>query len=45
VAAALAKLDPRHRMIRKPSEYPVRASAAINAMVITEKVRAEHRQE
>lgn len=45
VANALAKLDPRHRMIRKPSEYPVRASAAINAMVITEKVRAEHRQE
>ena len=45
VAAAMAKLDPRCRMIRKPSEYSVRTSAAINAMVITEKVRADHRQE
>ena len=45
VAAAIAKLDPRCRMIRKPSEYSVRTSAAINAMVITEKVRADHRQQ
>jgi nicotinate phosphoribosyltransferase len=45
VAAALAKLDPRYRMIRRPAEYPVRQSAAINAMVISEKVRAERRQE
>ena len=44
-AAALEKLDPRYRMIRKPVEYPVRQSAAINAMTISEKVRADHRQE
>ncbi|MHB8383361.1 MAG: nicotinate phosphoribosyltransferase [Candidatus Binataceae bacterium] len=45
VAAALEKLDPRSRMLRKPSEYSVRTSAAINAMVISEKVRADHRQD
>jgi nicotinate phosphoribosyltransferase len=45
VAVAMAKLDPRCRMLRKPSEYSVRTSAAINAMVITEKVRADHRQD
>jgi len=45
VAEDLAKLDPRCRMIRKPSEYSVRTSAAINAMVITERVRADHRQD
>ncbi|HUY25824.1 MAG TPA: nicotinate phosphoribosyltransferase [Candidatus Binataceae bacterium] len=44
-AAGLAKLDPRYRMLRRPSTYPVRQSAAINAMTITEKVRAEHRQD
>ncbi|HVA80482.1 MAG TPA: hypothetical protein VNF29_06120, partial [Candidatus Binataceae bacterium] len=44
-AAGLAKLDPRQRMIRRPGEYPVRTSAAINAMTISEKVRAEHRQD
>lgn len=44
-AAALAKLDRRHQQIRKPLEYSVRQSAAINATVISEKVRADRRQE
>jgi nicotinate phosphoribosyltransferase len=43
-AAAVARLDPRWRMLRKPVEYPVRNSAAIHAMIISEKVRADRRQ-
>ncbi len=40
-----AALDGRYKSIRKPAEYPVRHTAALNAMLITEKLRAETRQE
>lgn len=40
-----ATLDGRHKSIRKPAEYPVRHTAALGAMIISEKLRAETRQE
>jgi nicotinate phosphoribosyltransferase len=44
IAAALAAMDPRLKTLRRPAEYPVRNTAALGAVVISEKLRAEHRQ-
>jgi len=41
----LRKLDSRLRALRKPADYPVRPTAALTAMLISEKLRAEHRQD
>ncbi len=43
--AEFERLDSRLKALRKPAEYPVRTTAALNAMIITEKLRAEQRQE
>ncbi|MGH7864435.1 MAG: nicotinate phosphoribosyltransferase [Candidatus Binataceae bacterium] len=40
-----ATLDGRHKSIRRPAEYPVKRTAALNALIISEKLRAETRQE
>jgi nicotinate phosphoribosyltransferase len=40
-----ARLESRYKSIRKPAEYPVRHTAALNAMIISERLRAETRQE
>jgi nicotinate phosphoribosyltransferase len=45
IAAGLAAMDPRLKSLRRPAEYPVRNTAALGAMVISEKLRAEGRQD
>ena len=42
---SIAKLDPRYKTLRSPAAYPVKLSAALNATLLSEKVRAEHRQD
>jgi nicotinate phosphoribosyltransferase len=44
-AAAMATLEPRYKSIKKPAEYPVRTTAAMNAMIISERLNAERRQQ
>jgi nicotinate phosphoribosyltransferase len=44
-AAEFAMLGPRQRALRNPEPYPVRLSAALNAMMISEKLRAEGLQD
>ena len=44
-AAEFAMLSPRQRALRNPEAYPVRLSAALNAMMISEKLRAEGLQD
>jgi hypothetical protein len=41
----LAKLEQRYKDLERPDSYPVRHTAALNAMVINERVRAEKRQD
>ena len=41
----LQNLDARQKALRRPAEYPVRPTAALNAMLISEKLKAEHRQD
>ena len=41
----LQNLDPRVKALRKPAEYSVRPTAALNAMLISEKLKSEHRQD
>jgi nicotinate phosphoribosyltransferase len=43
--AGIANLDGRFKALKKPSEYPVRTTAAMNAMIISERLNAERRQE
>ncbi len=38
-------VDPRHKAIRNPDPYPVKQSAALGAMIISEKLRAETLQD
>ena len=38
-------VDPRHKAIRNPAPYPVKQSAALGAMIISEKLRAETLQD
>jgi nicotinate phosphoribosyltransferase len=42
---ALARLGQRHKDVERPEAYPVRPTAALNAMLTGEKVRAEKRQD
>ena len=42
---SIAKLDPRYKTLRSPAAYPVKLSAGLNATLLSEKVRAEHRQD
>ena len=42
---SFAKLDPRYKDIDRPDAYPVRLSAALNALLISEKLRVGRRQE
>ena len=41
---ALARLEQRHKDLERPEAYPVRNTAALNAMLTGEKIRAEKRQ-
>ena len=43
-SAQFAVLDARYRQIDQPDPYPVRHSAALNALLINERLRAEKRQ-
>jgi len=43
-SADLERLDSRIKSLRKPAEFSVKHTAALNAMIISEKLRAEHRQ-
>jgi nicotinate phosphoribosyltransferase len=38
-------LDVRLKALRKPTEYPVRPTATLNAMIIGERLKSEHRQD
>jgi len=41
----LQNLDSRQKALRRPAEYSVRPTAALNAMLISEKLKAERRQD
>ena len=41
----LSSLHSRTKALRKPTEYLVRPTAALNAMLISEKLKSEHRQD
>jgi nicotinate phosphoribosyltransferase len=41
---ALVRLEQRHKNLERPEAYPVRHTAALNAMLTGEKIRAEKRQ-
>jgi nicotinate phosphoribosyltransferase len=43
--AQLEALDPGLKTLRNPPEYPVKTTAALNAMLIGEKLKAERRQD
>jgi nicotinate phosphoribosyltransferase len=43
--AALAKLEQRYKDLEKPDTYPVKHTAALGAMLINERMRAEKRQD
>jgi nicotinate phosphoribosyltransferase len=45
VMNGLTALDARHKMLRRPAEYSVRQTAALSALMISEKLRAEKRQD
>jgi len=41
----LTALDARYKTLRQPAEFPVRQTAALGALVISEKLRADKRQD
>ena len=41
---SFTQLEPRYKDIDRPDTYPVRPSAALNALLISEKLRAGRRQ-
>jgi nicotinate phosphoribosyltransferase len=41
----MARLEQRYKDLEKPDVYPVRHTAALNAMMISERIRAEKRQD
>ena len=41
----LTALDARYKTLRRPAEFPVRQTAALGALVISEKLRADKRQD
>jgi nicotinate phosphoribosyltransferase len=45
VMNGLTALDARHKTLRRPAEFPVRPTAALSALMISEKLRAEKRQD
>jgi len=45
VMNGLTALDARYKALRKPAEFPVRQTAALGALVISEKLRAQKRQD
>ncbi len=45
VMNGLTALDARHKMLRRPAEFSVRTTAALGALMISEKLRAEKRQD
>jgi nicotinate phosphoribosyltransferase len=45
VMNGLTALDARHKVLRRPAEFPVRHTAALGALTISEKLRAERRQD
>jgi nicotinate phosphoribosyltransferase len=45
VMNGLTALDARHKVLRRPAEFPVRPTAALSALMISEKLRAEKRQD
>jgi nicotinate phosphoribosyltransferase len=45
VMNGLTALDARYKTLRRPAEFPVRPTAALNALVISEKLRAQKRQD
>jgi hypothetical protein len=42
---SMAKLDQRYKDLEKPEPFPVKLTAALNAMLISERLRAEKRQD
>jgi nicotinate phosphoribosyltransferase len=42
---SMAKLEERYKELDKPAVYPVKNTAALNAMLIDERMRAERRQD
>ncbi len=44
LSSGLATLDSRIKMLRRPAEYSARQTAALGALVISEKLKAENRQ-
>jgi nicotinate phosphoribosyltransferase len=42
---SMSRLEMRYRDLDKPETYPVRNTAALNAMVVSERMRAEKRQD
>jgi nicotinate phosphoribosyltransferase len=45
VMNGLTALDARYKTIRRPAEFPVRQTAALSALVISEKLRAQKMQD
>ncbi|MGA6973098.1 MAG: nicotinate phosphoribosyltransferase [Candidatus Binatus sp.] len=45
VMNGLTALDARYKALKKPAEFPVRQTAALGALVISEKLRAQKRQD
>ncbi len=45
VMNGLTALDARYKTLRRPAEFPVRQTAALGALVISEKLRAQKRQD
>jgi len=45
VMNGLTALDARHKVLRRPAEFSVRQTAALSALMISEKLRAEKRQD
>jgi hypothetical protein len=41
----MAKLEQRYKDLDKPATYPVKHTAALSAMLINERMRAEKRQD
>jgi hypothetical protein len=42
---SMAKLDQRYKDLENPQTYPVKLTAALNAMLVNERLRAEKRQD
>jgi hypothetical protein len=45
VMNGLRTLDARYKTLRRPAEFPVRQTAALSALAISEKLRAQRRQD